>query len=134
MKTRAIEFRGKALTDEGKWVYGHPYRIESDRNMVSLITHSGKMYIVRLDSIGQNSGQKDTNDKVAFEGDILKIWMGRDKQDTPVILADLELLFYYLNRDDSYYRLTKFEIIGNVIDNPRLAEKCSVWNTEKGFW
>jgi YopX protein len=133
MKTRAVEFRGKK-TATGKWVYGYPYSVDSESKVANFMTHIGNTFPVRLDSIGQNSGQKDTNDKVAFEGDILKIWMGRDKQDTPVILADLELLFYYLNRDDSYYRLTKFEIIGNVIDNPRLAEKCSVWNTEKGFW
>ena len=126
------DYRGK--TKEGKWVYG------------DLIHYPGGMAIVKCgeftvkssfevipESVGQDTGLKDKNDKMVFEGDIYKdyyagnckareermgkitVWEGN-----PIIkvFEDIRFASLFEGMDRRY-----IEVIGNTTDNPELLEE-----------
>jgi len=57
-----------------------------------------------------------------YEGDILEIWVGRDKQDKYYLVEDIRELYLEMNRDDSYYRISKINVVGNKWQNPELIK------------
>jgi hypothetical protein len=73
-------------------------------------------------SVMQYTGSKDKNDTEIYEGDVLTIWIGGVKQERPEVVESLEELYLNFNRDDSYYRFSSCEVIGNVYETPELLE------------
>ena len=71
----------------------------------------------------QYTGLKDKNGNEIYEDDILKTWIGGYEQASPYVVEDMRKLYFELNRDDSYYRIQKTEILGNIYENPELLEE-----------
>lgn len=133
---REIIFRGKRL-DNGEWVYGWPFADTADCSLKKagkcVCPHDGSEYfIVEWDddfheyeerqvipnTVGQYTGLKDKNGKMIFEGHILSLRTGRPHvvrfEDGAFILKDSAIPISFAN---------KFEIIGNVHDNPELLKE-----------
>ena len=70
----------------------------------------------------QYTGLKDINDEDIYEGDVLTIWIQGCKQTHPYIVEDIRHLYLETERDDSYYCISKMEIIGNIYTNPELRK------------
>lgn len=75
--------------------------------------------------IMQYTGLKDNNGVEIYEGDVLDYYCGGTKQDRPY---EVESAFKIwedigIGQGDSYYRMSGFEIIGNLYENPELIEK-----------
>ena len=135
---REILFRGKRL-DNGEWVDGYLY--EHEPALVGIASENdvpepSKWFIARTgfadwnmprpvefvevapSTIGQYTGLADKNGKRIFEGDILSIW--NESHDVVVFedgAFDLE------NTSIPIRFANKFEVIGNITDNPELLEK-----------
>ena len=126
---REILFRGKRI-DNGEWVEG---AFLNDRDgafyicpSVSDISYGdggerrriGCWYKVDPSTVGQHTGMKDKNGTQIFEGDILSIWNDRNDvvvfEDGAFDLEKTSIPMRFAN---------KFEVIGNITDNPELLEK-----------
>jgi uncharacterized phage protein (TIGR01671 family) len=114
-------FRGKRKYDN-EWIVGHLF-ILNDKTFISVDSgcYYGRTHLIEdsfeeviLKTVGQCSGESDCDDKLIFEGDICEIWMGRDKQKSPYIVEDLRDLYLDLNHADSYNRISKIKVIGNI--------------------
>ena len=70
--------------------------------------------------VQQFTGFQDFNNKDIYEGDIIRIWMGGCRQDNPYIVRDMRELYFECNREDSYFRITKIEIVGNIFETSKL--------------
>lgn len=137
---REILFRGKRV-DNNEWVYGFLSKSRGNNHFLSLcIDHeeNGVMLssIVEPETIGQYTGLTDKNGKKIFEGDIIKV----HKSDTYVIkygeytprnycLAcyyDKPTIGFYAYDGEKCFQLSTnsrcYEVIGNIHDNPELAE------------
>ena len=123
---KEILFRGKRL-DNGEWVDGHLYTqvyhpdtIEEEWYLFikPIGSESWVSYRVDTSTVGQYTGLNDKNDKRIFEGDILSVWNVRNDvvvfEDGAFIMEDTEIPMRFA---------IKFEVIGNITDNPELLEK-----------
>ena len=68
----------------------------------------------------QSTKMFDENGKEVYEGDLLEVWMGFEKQDSLAFVGDLRLFYFDCNRDETYYRITKYIVVGNEFENPEL--------------
>lgn len=143
---REIKFRGKRK-DNGEWIYGSLfncpnstcpnlsyYIIPDNCAQCNLCDDSmqgfkskGVLEVVP-ESIGQFTGLKDKNGKEIYESDIIKYTVNSFKGEAEVIFdTGCFCLKYKQMLDIDYPCLAladegSFEIIGNVWQNPELAE------------
>ena len=115
---REILFRGKRI-DSGEWVYGTMYKIAIDINpFILTVGKRGCSYQVDEETVGQYTGLNDKNGKKIFEGDILALWGG-----IPRVVSFEDGAFALENTSIPMRFANKFEVIGNIMDNPELLEK-----------
>lgn len=130
---REILFRGKLKADnlpnkKGDWVFGHFVILKDGDRDIPCIYGFGEVYPA---TVGQFTVLTDKNGKKIFEGDIIKTKKyGKDVGRSNVNDYDIFEVKYvparfvlenhnrrFLLEDDGY---SKFEVIGNVHDNPEL--------------
>lgn len=131
---REILFRGKLVDDE-EWVEGYYAHIkdvwkgrESHRIYSGTAeTDCGEFYEdffeVDPSTVGEYTGLTDKNGKKIFEGDIVKLQMPGYEMNGQIIFEEAT---FYIMEDDVcevlWYEEAKFEVIGNIHDNPELLE------------
>lgn len=125
-------FRGKRR-DNGEWVYGSLFvgfkKSYICPEAIAMYNFDGALCLggfveVSPESVGQYTGLVDNNGKQIFEGDILSLRTGRPHvvrfEDGAFILEDSAIPMRFA---------IKFEIIGNIHDNPELLleskEECN---------
>ena len=112
---REIIFRGKRL-DNGEWVEGSLW-INIDRPFI-ISPGNCVGYPVDRATVGQYTGMNDKNGQRIFEGDIISLRTGRPHvvrfKDGAFILEDSAIPMSFA---------IKFEIIGNIYDNPELLKE-----------
>jgi uncharacterized phage protein (TIGR01671 family) len=140
---REIKFRGK---DNGHWVYGDYihggcFNPETEEVTVRHIISSDFLHDVDPNTIGQYTKLHDKNGKEIYEGDIVTIMRTPEKRQRRELVRHVvtchnvcDWVFESLAHEvcglmmanhsdfDSY----KFEIIGNIFDNPELAQPYSL--------
>ena len=137
---REILFRGKR-TDNGEWVEGYLYEHEPPLVCIvpeNYVPEPSKWFIVRTAfadwnlprqvefvevnpySVGQYTGLKDKNGKRIFEGDILEFRAGRSH-----IVRFEDGCFIFTGTAIPVRYADKFEVIGNIHDNPELLEEAN---------
>ena len=116
---REIIFRGKRL-DNGEWVEGNLFVSDTDGSTY-ILAGSRRVTIeweVDPGTVGQYTGLKDKDGKRIFEGDILSLRTGRPHvvrfENGAFILEDSAIPMSFA---------IKFDIIGNVHDNPELIKE-----------
>lgn len=133
---REILFRGKR-SDTGEWVEGYyeaGYTYENNIPFYRIIvfdnaTRTSELVFVCPETVGQYTGLTDRNGKKIFEGDIIK--MHNFKYEVAFNYGAFGTVYKMLNgvksvcafNDSEYYEdATKYEVIGNIHDNPELLE------------
>jgi len=144
MSMREILFCGKRI-DNGEWAEGSlliddhrnyyigtyipEYKpntfVFSARGMGKTINRFIGVGLVMVDpeTVGQYTGLTDTNGKKIFEGDIVKLQMPGYEMNGQIIFEEAT---FYIMEDDVcevlWYEEAKFEVIGNIHDNPELLQ------------
>lgn len=114
---REILFRGKRK-DNGVWVEGFYYEdILGNPVILSRPRDFGYADVIDVDpfTVGQYTGLKDKNGNRIFEGDILSLRTGR-----PHVVRFENGAFVLENTAIPVRFANKFEVIGNIHDNPEL--------------
>lgn len=119
---REIKFRGKSI-NSGKWVYAILHGFGMDWFDECVIESS----------IGQFTGLHDKNGKEIYEGDILRIYDGKEYFNIIVKWSKEAMAFMACYCDDNQFPLSWFsnllsnqyeiEVIGNIYDNKELLEE-----------
>lgn len=128
---RTIKFRGKDFL--GRWHYAFLHRA-TGANTLMIQIDSFDSFGVIPDTVGQFTGLTDKNGKEIYEGDIL-IWGENEYKSKPLIVCFKHGSFGYIycdwfhsfagNRNFTFNPLNtdvRFEIIGNIHDNPELLK------------
>lgn len=137
---REILFRGRK-TDDEKWVYGfyvHLYSIGKDMKTHRIYDHFAATdcgdfypdwYEVDAATVGQYTGLQDKNGKWIFEGDICRNtktgeivsvkWHGTMAGFVGHKLKENSHLYDF---GELFRAYDKYEVIGNIHDNPELLE------------
>ena len=116
---REITFRGKRK-DNGEWVYGDLYHDWSrlyTKPDIKIANNMGKFPVIP-ETVGQYIGLKDKNGRRIFEGDILSLQTRR-----PYVVRFEDGTFSLENTAIPVRFANKFDVIGNIHDNPELLEK-----------
>lgn len=146
---RTIKFRGRRI-DNGEWVYG--YFVGTTDSVAIIIPFEKVNYDVGYigdseccyclpETIGQFTGLFDKNGNEIYEGDIL-VWGENGYKSTPLIAMFKHGAFGYTYIEDWFHSFAgntnftfnplntdiRFEIIGNIHDNPELLKGGNKWN------
>lgn len=132
---REILFRGKTK-ENGEWVQGYFVYAKSDFDgeeyrEADIIPHDtdrvykGEYNVVFPcipETIGQYTGLTDKNGNKVFEGDILK---GSWETISTIFFDEISSSYRVKTstgheREPSYYGIDKWEVIGNIHENPEL--------------
>lgn len=143
---RQIKFRGRAETSvegqckEGEWVFGNLIVNNGNSYIVGEVVDVDDEYIaleywIPVVGVGEFTGLLDKNGKEIYEGDIVGIKIlesetikpqeftaivGWDKYKAAFELRDLG------GHDWSFVLIQKYEVIGNIYENPELLTKEAV--------
>lgn len=145
---RTIKFRGKRC-DNGEWVYGYYARlsnefkewhcimteIDASENYIKDCNGYNMTYTpVNHNTVGQFTGLYDKNGEEIYEGDILQ-WGEGDYKIKQVVMFvhgafgykcdPYTFVSYVGNSNFNFWAKgtdSRFEIIGNIHDNPELLE------------
>ena len=133
---REILFRGKRA-DNGEWVYGVPTKdshgetvmVESVYECEEYNCRGANCLYVNENTVGQYTGLTDTNGTKIFEGDVVDLVYNGDWHIYQVVYDVSELDFKATNGKEEYRNNFQYltccdevEVIGNIHDNPELAE------------
>jgi len=144
MKTgmREIKFRGKRI-DNGEWVYGHyflgvPSPLDENKQRHYIAPPLGLGDEVDPASVGQFTGLKDSkNGREIYEGDVCKYLMDGvwnygyvfwDQGGFALKVFRMGQTFIPVP-DDGETMTDRFEVIGNIHDNPELIEGTLIEGT-----
>lgn len=128
---REILFRGKRV-GSGEWVVGTLVKmgpVGYVRHFI-LPDYASAFYDIEVDpaTVGQYTGLTDKNDVRIFEGDIILI----SDSTKPVLVEFINFSWECTNKKiGPYYRhrleynSKKYEVIGNIHDNPELLKEKS---------
>ena len=134
-KMKNILFRGKTnkydrYIEKGSWIYGDYVNLKDGTSILPYIYGVGE---VCRDTVGQYTGVDDKNGKKLFEGDVVKFISEDSVEIHALCVYDVDLLQFAFETKFSYYTFSdivsrydqglaeKFEIIGNIFDNPELV-------------
>lgn len=138
---RTIKFRGKDI-ETGEWMYGFlqifSKKFNSRLCVCSTSVTSWKdalIYQVLEKTVGQFTGLYDKNGKEIYEGDIL-VWGENGCKSQPMVVMFKHGSFGYTYIEDWFHSFAgntnftfnplntdvRFEIIGNIHDNPELLK------------
>lgn len=121
-------FRAKRA-DNGEWVEGYLYRLSEKLNpFIMLVNRGGEGHKVDTSTICQCTGLKDKNDKLIFEGDIIKsddaigiVKFGKYKND-----FHFGYYIHWINypnlRPELGFWNGSSDVIGNIFANPEMLE------------
>jgi uncharacterized phage protein (TIGR01671 family) len=118
---REILFRGKALSSYN-WIYGFPVQDKFGWFFHDPERKFSRIYVI-TGTVNQYTGLIDKNGRKIFEGDIVSL----NDVVCPITFEDGA---FQMVTDEQQgrsvavqQRLKRFEIIGNIYDNPELLEK-----------
>jgi uncharacterized phage protein (TIGR01671 family) len=118
---REILFRGKRKGNDN-WIDGGfcEYRNFSGEDVYNII-HNGYSNEVIPETVGQYTGLTDKNGKKIFEGDICKHRSNYSGEYIITVVTYTDGQFLSMADNNSGFNLSdKFEVIGNIHDNPEL--------------
>jgi uncharacterized phage protein (TIGR01671 family) len=134
---REILFRGKSINGAGEWVYGYyfqkPNPFSTDgkpvAHCISDLPPFGKEIVIS--TLGQYTGLTDKNGTKIFEGDVVKAVLppedmrnGFEWMPGMVSYAEGAFGIAYSKHNfvpfRSFTSIVRFEVIGNIHDNPEL--------------
>ena len=142
---REILFRGKRLQG-GNWVEGYFFKSDinkreresgkatliftPDCDTFIMVPECHNSFMVVSDTVGQYTGMKDKNGKRIFEGDVVKVLQGKDKDIAYVGFENGAFMLYPKTGNiyertlwEYWYNDWDVEVIGNIHDNHELLEK-----------
>lgn len=137
---RTIRFRGKSLSD-GRWIFGDLFRTDLDGEVAIQFydEEDGWMTaMVRPETVGQFTGEKDINGVDIYEGDIVDCDLAvltpfNDPDEMQHIRCKVVWERFEFRFAEEKYKylsqwngdLDNFKVIGNIHDNPELMEAAA---------
>jgi uncharacterized phage protein (TIGR01671 family) len=129
MMMREILFRGKHEL-LGTWVEGDIRFWFDETVTIFKNEHTFALYHVKPDTVGQYTGLADKNGKKIFEGDIVVMTLPAAKMHWRAVCkfhsGAFGLVWHHMSAE-RWQAFTgicnaEYEVIGNIYDNPELAE------------
>lgn len=114
---REILFRGKRAEDN-KWVYG--FVVNGSHSIIGVYEdgHCFCFESVIPETVGQYTGLCDKNGNKIFEGDIVRFSTAHARE-----IKYIDGCFGFEGSSIPIKYVNKFEVIGNIHDNPELLEE-----------
>lgn len=118
--SRDILFKAKRK-DNGEWVEGDLFHTYANRVFIAKMSHNN-MHEVIHDTICQYTGLTDKNGNTIWENDIIQYKDIKALGKVEYIEDSFYLKYVYDCKQYIGGMWNKFEVIGNIFDNPELLE------------